>query len=140
MIRRPPRSTLFPYTTLFRSGRFPEPDPLALVVLHPGELLEPLHDVVGVSETHLGRARQLLEPPGPCRLDEEHAHDPGRARREQRAQRTRRGTDVALAVLLDQDVLEGEGAVAREVDIPEVVTLEDPRALRADVDRGGDRI
>src|SRR6266478_9169141 len=26
MMRRPPRSTLFPYTTLFRSGR---PDPLA---------------------------------------------------------------------------------------------------------------
>src|SRR3712207_8336827 len=24
MIRRPPRSTLFPYTTLFRSGRSPE--------------------------------------------------------------------------------------------------------------------
>src|SRR5690349_24248637 len=24
MIRRPPRSTLFPYTTLFRSGLFPE--------------------------------------------------------------------------------------------------------------------
>src|SRR2546430_13460410 len=24
MIRRPPRSTLFPYTTLFRSGRAPE--------------------------------------------------------------------------------------------------------------------
>src|SRR2546426_6423436 len=24
MIRRPPRSTLFPYTTLFRSDRFPE--------------------------------------------------------------------------------------------------------------------
>src|SRR2546425_5193563 len=24
MIRRPPRSTLFPYTTLFRSGRFQE--------------------------------------------------------------------------------------------------------------------
>src|SRR3712207_1006573 len=28
MIRRPPRSTLFPYTTLFRSGECP-PDPLA---------------------------------------------------------------------------------------------------------------
>src|SRR5256885_9988557 len=29
MIRRPPRSTLFPYTTLFRSGYFPlfEPKP-----------------------------------------------------------------------------------------------------------------
>src|SRR3712207_8641560 len=26
MIRRPPRSTLFPYTTLFRSGGHPHPD------------------------------------------------------------------------------------------------------------------
>src|SRR3712207_9192961 len=26
MIRRPPRSTLFPYTTLFRSGRHPDSD------------------------------------------------------------------------------------------------------------------
>src|SRR3712207_8168131 len=26
MIRRPPRSTLFPYTTLFRSVRRPDPD------------------------------------------------------------------------------------------------------------------
>src|SRR5256885_16419562 len=26
MIRRPPRSTLFPYTTLFRSGFFPQED------------------------------------------------------------------------------------------------------------------
>src|SRR3712207_7493206 len=26
MIRRPPRSTLFPYTTLFRSGRINDPD------------------------------------------------------------------------------------------------------------------
>src|SRR2546430_12813049 len=29
MIRRPPRSTLFPYTTLFRSVLFPEAKPLA---------------------------------------------------------------------------------------------------------------
>src|SRR5256885_8329921 len=28
MIRRPPRSTLFPYTTLFRSPRLPTPVPL----------------------------------------------------------------------------------------------------------------
>src|SRR2546429_3153289 len=27
MIRRPPRSTLFPYTTLFRSGRWPSARP-----------------------------------------------------------------------------------------------------------------
>src|SRR3712207_4398612 len=30
MIRRPPRSTLFPYTTLFRSARVAEPEALAL--------------------------------------------------------------------------------------------------------------
>src|SRR3712207_8667479 len=29
MIRRPPRSTLFPYTTLFRSTWFPPPSPLS---------------------------------------------------------------------------------------------------------------
>src|SRR2546430_6343671 len=36
MIRRPPRSTLFPYTTLFRSQR---PDP------RPQLVLDPQHDV-----------------------------------------------------------------------------------------------
>src|SRR3712207_8005451 len=30
MIRRPPRSTLFPYTTLFRSGVLPLPQALSL--------------------------------------------------------------------------------------------------------------
>src|SRR3712207_7681864 len=42
MIRRPPRSTLFPYTTLFRSGRFGAPGrrevghgKLAWRALHP---------------------------------------------------------------------------------------------------------
>src|SRR5690242_21077012 len=30
MIRRPPRSTLFPYTTLFRSERFTQSSPSAL--------------------------------------------------------------------------------------------------------------
>src|SRR2546422_2995662 len=33
MIRRPPRSTLFPYTTLFRSPDLAQP-----LVLHPGRL------------------------------------------------------------------------------------------------------
>src|SRR2546429_8943623 len=34
MIRRPPRSTLFPYTTLFRSPADPGAVPLALVHVH----------------------------------------------------------------------------------------------------------
>src|SRR2546422_10801928 len=44
MIRRPPRSTLFPYTTLFRSG------PLG------GQLLEPLR------EREVGVQRGLAQP------------------------------------------------------------------------------
>src|SRR4030066_803177 len=35
MIRRPPRSTLFPYTTLFRSGRAPRGRPLPFGVAAP---------------------------------------------------------------------------------------------------------
>src|SRR2546427_10382525 len=37
MIRRPPRSTLFPYTTLFRSERLAKA-PRALTVMHPGPM------------------------------------------------------------------------------------------------------
>src|SRR2546430_4570422 len=36
MIRRPPRSTLFPYTTLFRSG--PGADALGGITRHPGPI------------------------------------------------------------------------------------------------------
>src|SRR3712207_7860380 len=36
MIRRPPRSTLFPYTTLFRSGRVPEQQHVAVGVVGRG--------------------------------------------------------------------------------------------------------
>src|SRR2546427_5299421 len=52
MIRRPPRSTLFPYTTLFRSGRFrtvldwlqlqDQAEPPAAQVVQPGEMWNPL--------------------------------------------------------------------------------------------------
>src|SRR2546422_5254256 len=54
MIRRPPRSTLFPYTTLFRSGRIIGMDGKSHTVklgasskaLRP--LLEPLHEWITV--------------------------------------------------------------------------------------------
>src|SRR2546430_3918913 len=48
MIRRPPRSTLFPYTTLFRSGRS---DEVHHVDVSRPEIREP-HVVVGRSEEH----------------------------------------------------------------------------------------
>src|SRR2546427_8837374 len=40
MIRRPPRSTLFPYTTLFRSLLREPPEPLAVLELDDGLLAD----------------------------------------------------------------------------------------------------
>src|SRR5258708_10081598 len=55
MIRRPPRSTLFPYTTLFRSLRH--------VVRGAGELREVLLDQrLGLRVTGTGLHRSLREP------------------------------------------------------------------------------
>src|SRR2546421_3624236 len=55
MIRRPPRSTLFPYTTLFRSHQH----------------LEGLDPVLRPREPHEGRTRRR-DPPPACRgLDED---------------------------------------------------------------------
>src|SRR3712207_8550094 len=51
MIRRPPRSTLFPYTTLFRS--------------HVSEAPKPLSGVFGTGE--FGLARERWRQPRPCR-------------------------------------------------------------------------
>src|SRR2546430_9592660 len=74
MIRRPPRSTLFPYTTLFRSGESPpgraEPDPGGVVPagsrqalrhqqLHPARLQRQA-DVLGQLEG-LGVAGQRVD-------------------------------------------------------------------------------
>src|SRR5256886_15355512 len=68
MIRRPPRSTLFPYTTLFRSQRMPGPrgqvgvvhergGPGAPAVQHRGA--EPIERTVGVGAP---RRRDMAEP------------------------------------------------------------------------------
>src|SRR3712207_8856843 len=49
MIRRPPRSTLFPYTTLFRSSKFvaklasTRSKPDGLLVVRPAEVMDFLH-------------------------------------------------------------------------------------------------
>src|SRR2546430_14059769 len=73
MIRRPPRSTLFPYTTLFRSGEVGRPGGRLVVSLR-GEpkTLNPLiaadarsREVIGVMQAdlvHINRATQQTEP------------------------------------------------------------------------------
>src|SRR5256884_6420283 len=79
MIRRPPRSTLFPYTTLFRS---PEPrlGPQRRTVGHAGEahdaahrLRDPLEALVG--RVGSGRAEALDGRSDDARRSEEHTSE-----------------------------------------------------------------
>src|SRR5256886_13305999 len=63
MIRRPPRSTLFPYTTLFRSELLPSGDDAELVA----QLLGLLHDV--------RREEDRLPAPAQFQRSEEHTSE-----------------------------------------------------------------
>src|SRR3712207_7409291 len=72
MIRRPPRSTLFPYTTLFRSRRAGEPSCSSIAVLRsvtfqPG----PMRDA-SASATRSGRRPKLM---GAAERSEEHTSE-----------------------------------------------------------------
>src|SRR2546422_6643616 len=69
MIRRPPRSTLFPYTTLFRSRRIGEP--LGHRVVDRGE------HVLGVlvPPVREDRRGKLLAPAGAAARSEEHTSE-----------------------------------------------------------------
>src|SRR2546422_10811875 len=68
MIRRPPRSTLFPYTTLFRSGFVP---PVAF-----GADVDPLAPVPGQGRGHaLAKRVQPAVPAVARRRSEEHTSE-----------------------------------------------------------------
>src|SRR3712207_8689596 len=82
MIRRPPRSTLFPYTTLFRSALVPEQDGEGedrLEVAHegPGRLragsLRPVH-VQGQAEYEPASLVALAEPLHALRIGRSEEH------------------------------------------------------------------
>src|SRR3712207_8724255 len=68
MIRRPPRSTLFPYTTLFRSKLDHEPAPL---VRERGVALELLEERVRVARRAGGHERRDRKS---TRLNSSHAN------------------------------------------------------------------
>src|SRR3712207_8814116 len=53
MIRRPPRSTLFPYTTLFRSGRQEERTVLLDLVERDVPLVVSVHGIAGIGKSAL---------------------------------------------------------------------------------------
>src|SRR3712207_8368873 len=84
MIRRPPRSTLFPYTTLFRSDvlrvgpRLLDPR-LGLAELHRGDRLERLRDLGDVLDgaylaLEVAERRHCLGDRKSTRLNSSHAN------------------------------------------------------------------
>src|SRR3712207_7339918 len=76
MIRRPPRSTLFPYTTLFRSGRLSRglPGVRVRAAAHPGHRAARAR---GAGAGGAGRrgARGGRVPPPPAARSEEHTSE-----------------------------------------------------------------
>src|SRR3712207_7266218 len=66
MIRRPPRSTLFPYTTLFRSIEEPFPEPMLLATTVE------LYD--GLAAHGLPGQGRLADVPDSARYDAVHHH------------------------------------------------------------------
>src|SRR5690242_21256987 len=66
MIRRPPRSTLFPYTTLFRS--YPPP-----LQLRPAQ--SPRNPRPGVRRRRLHHSRRLVRGPPQATRSEEHTSE-----------------------------------------------------------------
>src|SRR3989449_3967716 len=125
MIRRPPRSTLFPYTTLFRSG---DRDPLALAAR---EAHAPLADerVVAVGARHdevvsvrlARRAHDLLErrvgPPVRDVIADRVAEEEVLLRDDADLRAERRLRDVAQIVAVERDPPRGHVMEAgHEVD------------------------
>src|SRR5690348_17796520 len=71
MIRRPPRSTLFPYTTLFRSDRVGGQLPGLEGEQHPRRI-ERIEKAEGVADQHPAVAGNLLRDRKSTRLNSSH--------------------------------------------------------------------
>src|SRR5256885_2412081 len=89
MIRRPPRSTLFPYTTLFRSREFPH-----LSHTWPG-LCES-----GVAHHELRPAVRL--GPGPRACGSNHRHHDGPCRSEEHTSELQSPCNLVCRLLLEK--------------------------------------
>src|SRR2546429_2455184 len=72
MIRRPPRSTLFPYTTLFRSRRESDVDPRR----REPPFVRPSEEDTGLTGLARGAVRLSVEDPdSPAARSEEHTSE-----------------------------------------------------------------
>ncbi len=54
-----------------------ELDPLLVASFDPGQLFEPLHDVMGMAQAHVRGLGDLLETPCVLRVHEKGPHDAG---------------------------------------------------------------
>src|SRR5262245_62449635 len=98
MIRRPPRSTLFPYTTLFRSHGLPHPLAHAGPGVQPGE-----DDDLHRSEEHTSElqslrhlvCRLLLEKKKKTRKTKKHIHQSEHTSQHQRYTQNRTNLSVS---------------------------------------------
>src|SRR3989441_7899585 len=116
MIRRPPRSTLFPYTTLFRSVI----DRIA--VLAPHDLVERVRHVDGTDVA-------VAVPPEPDRIHDlsaERAHRGG-------SNQEPVGVEVLVAAVVEDVQVEHQGVARREEVLHEEV--DDAEVLRARVEQ-----
>src|SRR3712207_8404281 len=75
MIRRPPRSTLFPYTTLFRSDRAGRPVPVAEVAADHDVRGEEVLDQHGVGERLGAELAELVGERQHAHRSEEHTSE-----------------------------------------------------------------
>src|SRR3712207_8595035 len=74
MIRRPPRSTLFPYTTLFRSPATPGTPGTGARAQHCADFQRKLAANLGVSEDRLRDALKQTKDRKSTRLNSSHAN------------------------------------------------------------------
>src|SRR3712207_8521210 len=74
MIRRPPRSTLFPYTTLFRSSEVPRERDAVVGGREPGDRLERVGKLLD-REERAAEQEQRRDPETEDRRSEEHTSE-----------------------------------------------------------------
>src|SRR5258706_2134333 len=109
MIRRPPRSTLFPYTTLFRSSAHRDARELAVLRAHPHQVARSFAELV----LHVGYAHRVDFHP--ALLDQRATQAP---RSEEHTSELQSLTNLVCRLLLEKKKALINSSVAVQVSTP----------------------
>src|SRR2546427_3049073 len=101
MIRRPPRSTLFPYTTLFRSLAEGQPAGAGAIVVHVG-VHGPLEQVARVRRQAAHPGVKVDDLVGVVRLPELHQTEAVAARSEEHTSELQSQSNLVCRLLLEK--------------------------------------